>query len=234
MNDFNINKRFDFLRQLTAMVATGITPSLIVTGEGGLGKTYTVMSTLKEISSESLFEDSSEDYTVVKGFSTARGLYNTLYDNNGKTIIFDDCDSVLDNKVSLNILKSALDSYDTRTITWSSMKSSKDEYPNSFDFTGNIIFISNKSSKDIDNAILTRSLVVDLSMTSTEKIERMSSIINDILPTYDILEKTKALSFLNKNKDDIELSIRSLIKVTKVISSYPNNWEDLATFMVKG
>jgi len=228
MNDFNINKRFDFIRQLTAMVATGITPSLIVTGEGGLGKTYTVMSTMDEVGA------TSDDYTVVKGFSTARGLYNTLYDNNGKTIIFDDCDSVLDNKVSLNILKSALDSYDTRTITWSSMKSSKDEYPNSFDFTGNIIFISNKSSKDIDNAILTRSLVVDLSMTSTEKIERMSTIINDILPTYDILEKIEALKFLDKNKDDIELSIRSLIKVTKVISSYPNNWEDLATFMVKG
>ena len=228
MNDFNINKRFDFLKQLTTMVATGITPSLIVTGEGGLGKTYTVMSTMNEVGA------TTEDYTTIKGFSTPRGLYNTLYDNNGKIIIFDDCDSVLENKVSLNLLKSALDSYDTRTITWSSMKSSKDEYPNSFEFTGTIIFISNKSSKDIDNAILTRSLVVDLSMTPSEKIERMTSIIGDILPTYDMIEKNKALNFLDQNKDDIELSIRSLIKVTKVISTYPDNWEDLATFMVKG
>lgn len=228
MKDFNINKRFDFLRQLTTMVATGITPSLIVTGEGGLGKTHTVMSTLKELNLN------ESNYTTIKGFSTPRGLYNTLYDNNGKVIIFDDCDSVLENKVSLNLLKSALDSYDTRTITWSSMKSSKDEYPNSFEFTGTIIFISNKSSKDIDNAILTRSIVVDLTMDSTDKINRMGSIINHILPTYDINKKIEALKFLEQNKDDIELSIRSLIKVTKVISTYPDNWEDLATFMVKG
>ena len=228
MKDFNINKRFDFLKQLTTMVATGITPSLIVTGEGGLGKTHTVMSTLKELNLN------ESNYTTIKGFSTPRGLYNTLYDNNGKVIIFDDCDSVLENKVSLNLLKSALDSYDTRTITWSSMKSSKDEYPNSFEFTGTIIFISNKSSKDIDNAILTRSIVVDLTMNSTDKINRMGSIINHILPTYDINKKIEALKFLEQNKDDIELSIRSLIKVTKVISTYPDNWEDLATFMVKG
>lgn len=228
MSDFNINKRFDFLKQLTTMVALGITPSLIVTGEGGLGKTHVVMSTLNDLDCQ------PEDYVVFKGYSTPRGLYNSLYDNNGKILIFDDYDSVLENKVSLNILKSALDSYDTRTITWSSMKSSKDEYPNSFEFTGTIIFISNKSSKDIDGAILSRSIVVDLSMTAEDKILRMGSIINDIMPDYDIKQKMAALKFLDKNKNGIELSIRSLIKVTKVISSYPDNWEDLATFMVKG
>jgi hypothetical protein len=228
MSDFNINKRFDFLKQLTTMVALGVTPSLIVTGEGGLGKTHTVQSTLNDLDCQ------PEDYTVFKGYSTPRGLYNSLYDNNGKILIFDDYDSVLENKVSLNILKSALDSYDKRTITWSSMKSSSDEYPNSFEFTGTIIFISNKSSKDIDGAILSRSIVVDLSMTAEDKISRMGSIINDIMPTYDIKQKMAALKFLDKNKDGIELSIRSLIKVTKVVATYPDNWEDLATFMVKG
>ena len=228
MSDFNINKRFDFLKQLTTMVALGVTPSIIVSGEGGLGKTYTVMSTLKSLDLD------GSDYTVSKGYSTARGLYNTLYDNNGKIVIFDDCDSVIEDKVSLNILKSALDSYDTRTITWSSMKRSSDDYPNSFEFTGQIIFISNKSSKDIDQAILSRSVVVDLSMTAQDKIDRMNSIIYDIMPDYDIKQKMAALAFLDKNKDNIELSLRSLIKVTKVISTYPGNWEDLATFMVKG
>lgn len=35
---YDINKRFEFLNQLTGLVVDGITPSLIVTGEGGLGK----------------------------------------------------------------------------------------------------------------------------------------------------------------------------------------------------
>lgn len=36
---YNINERFTFLNKLTGMVVDGLTPSLIITGEGGLGKT---------------------------------------------------------------------------------------------------------------------------------------------------------------------------------------------------
>ena len=49
MATFNINQRFNFLQDLTSMVVMGSTPSLIVTGEGGLGKTHTVTETIKEL-----------------------------------------------------------------------------------------------------------------------------------------------------------------------------------------
>ena len=135
---FNINQRFEFLNNLTTMVVNNATPSLIITGEGGLGKSHSVTETIK---SNDLSDD---EYIFFKGYSTARGLYNTLYDNNGKLIIFDDCDSVLDDKVALNILKSALDSYEKRTISWMAKMNKNDEYPQQFEFTGRIIFISNK------------------------------------------------------------------------------------------
>ena len=145
---FNINQRFNFLQDLTSMVVRGATPSLIVTGEGGLGKTHTVTQTIKD---NSLDEN---DFVTFKGYSTARGLYNTLYDHNGKLIVFDDCDSVLEDKVALNILKSALDSYETRQITWMGRMTKSDEYQNQFNSTGRIIFISNKDKSKIDSAIL--------------------------------------------------------------------------------
>ena len=151
MANFGINQRFEFLKNLTNMVICEISPSLIITGEGGLGKTYSVLETI----GESFLEKSG--WVQFKGFSTARGLYNTLFDNNGKLIVFDDCDSILEDKVALNILKSALDSYDTRTISWMSKMNKSDEYPNQFNFTGRIIFISNKAKSSIDQAILSRS-----------------------------------------------------------------------------
>ena len=46
---FNINQRFQFLNDLTTMVVNNTTPSLIVTGEGGLGKTHSVTETIKSI-----------------------------------------------------------------------------------------------------------------------------------------------------------------------------------------
>jgi len=227
MTEFTINQRFEFLGNLTQMVIGGVTPSLIIVGEGGLGKTHSVTQTIKA-------NDVEEDcYIFLKGYSTARGLYNTLYDNNGKLIIFDDCDSVLEDKVAINILKSALDSYERRTISWMAKMNKSDEYPQQFDFTGRIIFISNKSKEKIDEAIRTRSLTVDLTMTPDDKIERMGSILGSILPEYSIEVKKQALDFLKTVKDDVSLNMRMLIMVTKMASTYPDTWRGLASYMVK-
>ena len=225
--DFNINQRFAFLNDLTTMVVNDITPSLLVLGQGGLGKTHSVTKTIEE---NGLSEN---DYVFFKGYSTARGLYNTLFDNNGKLIVFDDCDSVLEDKVAINILKSALDSYDRRTISWMAKMTKGDEYPNQFDFTGRIIFISNKSKDKIDGAVLSRSLSVDLSMTPDDKVERMSAILPGILPGYDMAVKEDALGFLKSVKDEVNLNMRMLIMVSKMRLTYPDSWKDLAGYMVK-
>ena len=224
---FNINQRFQFLNDLTTMVVNNATPSLIVTGEGGLGKTHSVTETIKS-------NDLSEDkYVFFKGYSTARGLYNTLYDNNGKLIIFDDCDSVLDDKVALNILKSALDSYETRTISWMAKMNKNDEYPQQFEFTGRIIFISNKSISAVNEAIRSRSLTVDLTMTPSDKIERMSAILEDILPEYSLEFKKEALGFLSEVCNEVSVNMRMLIMITKMRYNYPDRWKELASYMVR-
>ena len=46
-NRFNINERFSFVEKLVTMVANNVQPSAVITGEGGLGKTYTVTKTLE-------------------------------------------------------------------------------------------------------------------------------------------------------------------------------------------
>jgi hypothetical protein len=226
MTDFPINQRFELLNDLTTMVINDITPSLIVTGEGGLGKTHAIT---QAINNEGMLPF---EYVFFKGYSTARGLYNTLYDNNGKLIIFDDCDSVLEDKVAINILKSALDSYEKRTITWMAKLNRNDEYPQQFDFTGRIIFISNKSKEKIDGAILSRSLTVDLTMSPDEKIERMSTIIENILPEYSIDVKRDALNFLSNNKEKANINIRTFIMVSKMRQSNPTNWMNMANYMI--
>jgi len=226
MSTFSINQRFSFLTDLTKMVIYDVTPSLIVTGEGGLGKTHSVAQAIDVTGLQ------DHEYVFFKGYSTARGLYNTLYDNNGKLIIFDDCDSVLDDKVALNILKSALDSYETRKISWMAKMNKSDEYPQHFDFTGRIIFISNKSKTSIDGAILSRSLTVDLTMTPDEKIERMTTILPNILPQYDNDVKLEALNFLNENKGSTSINMRTLIMVIKMRYSNPDNWMDMASYML--
>lgn len=223
-NKFSITQRFEFLSQLVSMVLNNVSPSLLVTGSGGLGKTYAVMSML-----ENKIED--VDYVVIKGFSTARGLYNKLCDNADKIVIFDDTDSILKDPVALNVLKAALDSYDRRVISWNAMMSTNDPYPNSFEFTGSIIFISNLSMNSMNQALISRSLVLDLDMSTADKLERMNSILADVLPEIDMLIKQDAFNFLEKNADKCsDLNMRTLIKVCKIRDNFPTNWEDLALY----
>lgn len=226
MSTFSINERFNLLNDLAKMVVYDATPSLIVTGEGGLGKTHQIKEVIDVTGLQGC------EYIFINGYSTARGLYNTLYDNSDKLIIFDDCDSVLDDKVSVNILKSALDSYDNRTISWMAKMNKNDKYPQQFDFSGRIIFISNKSKDSIDGAILSRSLTVDLTMTPTEKIERMTTILPNILPEYDNDIKVEALKFLDDNKGNTNINMRTLIMVIKMANSNPDNWKSMASYML--
>jgi len=240
---YGINERFAFVEKLVTMVATGVQPSAVITGEGGLGKTYTVTKTLeanglKDISDLGDFQvgtvlNARKCFVFVKGYSTAKGLYRTLFENQKGTIVFDDCDAVLKDTVALNLLKGALDSYGKRVISWNAdMKD--DDLPRSFNFEGRVIFISNMDQDKIDQAIRSRSMMIDLSMTLTQKIDRMEHIAmsDEFLPEYDKQCKMDALNLIREVKDECkEISLRTLITVTKVRASN-KEWKDLATYML--
>jgi hypothetical protein len=240
---FGINARFGFVEQLVGMVADGVQPSAVITGEGGLGKTYTVVKTLKDkgytdISDLAEFQVGSvvsmrKAFKMVKGYSTAKGLYRTLFENNKGIVVFDDCDAVLKDPVALNVLKSALDSYGKRIISWNA-DFRDDDLPRSFNFEGRVIFISNLDEGKIDQAIRSRSMMIDLSMSLEQKIERMETIamMPEFMPEYEKSIVQDALQLVRDVKDDAkEISLRTLIAVSKVRASN-SNWKDLATYIL--
>lgn len=240
---FGINARFGFVEKLVSMVAQGVQPSAVVTGSGGLGKTYTVTKTLEangytDVSDLASFEvgttiRKSKSFTMVKGYSTAKGLYRTLFENNGSVVVFDDCDAVLKDPVALNLLKGALDSYGKRIISWNADMRDED-LPRSFNFEGRVIFISNLDQDKIDQAIRSRSMMIDLSMTTDQKIDRMEHIsqLDEFMPEYDAKVKSDALALIKEIKSDCkEISLRTLIAVCKIRASN-KDYKDLATYML--
>lgn len=240
---FCINQRFSFVEKLISMVASGVQPSAVITGQGGLGKTYTVTKTLvnagyKDASTLADFQvgqtvQRSKLFVTIKGYSTAKGLFRTLFENNGSVIVFDDCDSVLKDPVALNLLKGALDSYGKRIISWNADMKDED-LPRSFDFTGKVVFISNKAQNDIDQAIRSRSMMIDLAMTLDQKIDRMDFISKsaEFMPEYSMEVKQDAMNLIRELKDDAkEISLRTLISVSKIRASN-KDWKDLAEYML--
>lgn len=227
--EFSINERFDFISKFVSMVADKIQPAMIISGPGGLGKSVAVNKTLQsmgyvDVSNTESFEEGerlpAKHYRVIKGFSTPKALYRSLYENRDSILILDDCDSVLTTPDAANLLKGALDSTTERIISWNSEgRMGEDDLPRSFRFKGGVIFVSNLNKDKIPQALRTRSVCVDVSMTLEQKIERMEFIVkeDDFMPEADYSIKSLAMQIIKDNKNRArEVSMRSLMQIVRI------------------
>jgi len=240
--------RFDILEDMTRAVKKGDVRSMIVTGPPGVGKSFGVE---KVLSKHDVFADVANDsklkkYEVVKGAMSAIGLYKKLYEYSDKKciLVFDDCDSVLLDDLSLNILKAALDSSKKRTIHWNtdSRLLRSEGVPNSFEFKGGAIFITNikfdnvksKKLRDHLEALESRCHYLDLTIdTEREKVLRIKQVVTEcgMLDDYEFtdLEKQVLIDFVDDNKKKLrELSLRTVLKVADLKKSMPGNWRAVA------
>jgi hypothetical protein len=238
---FTINERFGFIADMIKLLVKGDQASVIISGPGGLGKSHAITKALNSngLKDRTLVETAAgeavnkKSYRVVKGHATPLGLYRTLYENRDSVLVFDDCDSVLRDPLSLNILKGALDSYSRRIISWKSDRLDED-LPTVFEFKGRVVFVSNLPVNALDQAVVTRSMAVDVSMTLKQKMERMRTIVSedDFLPEYTMAHKMESLDLIETFCERVkELSLRTLIQVAKIRKSSGPNWKNLAEYI---
>ena len=221
-----IHERLTLLSQLVEMIAHKHAPSLILVGPPGLGKTYEVKRTLKALGLE---ED--HDYHHIRGYASARGLYETLYNHNGRIILFDDCDNALTDAVAVELLKGALDSYDVRSISWLSASRKAGPIPPKFNFTGGVVFISNRALEEIDAPVHTRSLVIDLQMTRAEILERIETLLPSFKTNATPQQRRLAMDFIRRWAPNIQqLNLRTFVSVVRIIQAHPRNWERVAIY----
>jgi hypothetical protein len=219
-NICSIEDLFLGIESLTRMVATGKSPSVLITGLSGIGKTFIVSKVLEETKTE---------HIVIKGHSSPLGLYEALYENNGNVIVFDDCDSIFDNEICTNILKGALDSYATRRISWLGRGiGEKSETPSSFEFTGRIIFISNLDQSKIDEAVKSRTLCVNITMSRREVTERLELLLPVLEPGVSKEIKQEVLDYIHEFRDSFpQYNIRTLIKAIRIRVCNKDTWKTL-------
>ncbi len=243
-----LRERFEILDDMTRACKAGKVRAMIVSGAPGVGKSFGVERVL---SKHDVFANVANDkkfkkYEIVKGAMSAIGLYSKLYEYSDEKniLVFDDCDSVLLDDLSLNILKAALDTSKKRTIHWNtdSRLLRSEGVPNSFEFKGGAIFITNinfqniKSKKLQDHlaALESRCHYIDLTIhTEREKMLRIKQIVGDgMLEEYGFTEEEHAelIEFIDVNKKRLrELSLRTVLKTADLMRSFPNDkWKRVA------
>ena len=239
-----IRERFDMLKDMTKAVKKGDVRAMIVSGPPGVGKSHGVEEVLDRYKTVEMLGGDSK-YTVVKGAMSPIGLYCKLfnYADKDNVIVFDDCDAIFEEPLALNILKAALDSKKTRRIHWNtdSFKLRNEGVPDSFEFKGSCIFITNLDFGDIKSkkikshleALESRCHYMDLTITTErEKMLRIAQVIRDgMLDSYKLADEVKdeIIDFVDINKKRLrELSLRTVLKVADLAVAFPSKWEAMA------
>ena len=238
-----LRDRFDMLSDMTKAVKKGNVRAMIVSGPPGVGKSHGVEEVLDRYKTlESL--GGERKYEVIKGAMSPIGLYCKLYKMSaqGSVVVFDDCDSIFQDELSLNILKAALDSKGKRMIHWNtdSFKLRNEGVPDCFEFKASAIFITNlkfdkvkgKLREHLD-ALQSRCHYMDLTIdTDREKMLRIQQVVRDgMLNSYQLSPELKAdiIDFVDINKNRLrELSLRTVLKVADLAKAFPNRWESFA------
>lgn len=214
---------FEDLKAYVDMVIKGTQPSLLITGSPGAGKTYNVLKRLREAGLEK-----DKDFIHIKGRGTPAGLFISLFENNGKLIVFDDCDSIFGYGDSINILKGALDSYDEREISWlvgKPLQSGGRNLPKTFLFNGRVIFISNLPQRKIDDAIKSRSFMIEVALTPEDMIKQMRKELPNVYPEAPLYLREDAMETIEdvyKGAKNLELNMRTLVKAIKILREIPD------------
>ena len=240
-----LKERFQILTDMTRAVRKGDVRAMIVSGPPGVGKSFGVEEVLSKDGIFDVLGERKPKYEVVKGAMSALGLYAKLYEfsDANHVLVFDDCDSILMEDLSLNILKGALDSSKKRFIAWNtdSRLLRSEGIPDRFEFKGAAIFITNikfehvksKRLRDHLDALESRCHYIDLQMdTDREKILRIKQIVGDgMLDPYEFeaCEKDDVVNFIVENAGKLrELSLRMVLKVADLKKAFPGNWQSMA------
>lgn len=239
-----LRERFDILNDMTQMSIDGVVRGMVVTGPPGVGKSFGVEQVLEKNSLFDKIAGKKLRFGIEKGAASAIGLYKLLYNyaDAGNVLVLDDCDTVLYDETSLNLLKAALDSSKKRRLSWNTDSSllRREGIPDSFEFKGSVIFITNLrfdkvrgKIKDHLDAIMSRCHYLDLTMdTAREKLLRVKQIVADgMLEDYKFTkaEQDEIVDFMIDNQARLrEVSLRMCTKIADLRQSQSDRWMRMA------
>ena len=224
--DTDLKGSIGLLESAVISIGSNLSKGLLVTGTPGVGKSYTTVSVLKD--KFGLTEN--VDYVLQRGGETSTpAFYRLLYDNIDRLIILDDNDGIWKDPKAVGMIKGALETQGTRMVTSNNL--GMGDYPTSFIFEGQLIFITNLVGDSLKLAapVKTRVDKVHFNISKEEIVKYIADILDKIYPHVDMEVKIEVFEFFDLLGDKYSsaqeegLSIRAFtMTLDKRLSGMPN------------
>ncbi len=221
------NMKLDSLREYVRMVAREYVNCLFIFGEGGIGKTETILRTLEEEKVKAIY---------LNGVVTPLELYNMLYEHNGELIVFDDIEGVLDNHRAVSFLKAAIYGYKDKRVLCYPTNSHLLRAPEAFEFTGRIILCMNRFPQNPDlESLYKRTIHFELKLKLDEKIALFRDIALIDYDGINLEERKEVCEFLISRiciatKD---VCLRDLFRSFSIYKYNKKNWKQLINLLIE-
>ncbi len=232
-----LEKRYANVETYIKEIANGKIHNLIVNGPPGVGKTYSVENYLNKYA--------QGKYKVVKGHMTPLSLYGNLYFHKeaNSILVLDDIDSVFKKIEGVNILKAAIDTSPLRRISWESTSPIKGiGIPDSFQFKGSVILISNigfdghtKSNLSAHlDALKDRSYKIVVADSSKESCFKQVCFMvckKNLLRSFNLSKEQQfaLLGYIETNLEKLDkVSLRTAVKLAQLIVINVEDWQSMA------
>lgn len=215
---------------------------MIVSGDAGTGKTYTIKKALRDTNHQKNVE------YIKGGKITAASLYVKLYLNKAKhrIVVLDDCDIIhhAEKRQIIPMLLGAAELGQNREVSWETARKNPlmEEYkvPHNFTFEGSLIWITNDRKSDIGkaikqwkNAIFSRFNFAECNFTDEQKfmytmhlVEHMAMLgsnCQEFTGGYpeDIIDETA--TYLSEHyRQLVEVTPRQAIKIADILHHNPD------------
>lgn len=203
---------FDDIRACTEFIAKGGAKSLIVCGAGGIGKTYEITSTLKKVLGEpgnkyTYHSGAKTSARAFYGYVFREREQLQVWDEADSILMNDDCIMMLKpalDTTGKNTMEYSVNTYPVNSMTEDEirdycMQCDMSEnlafsanarkvpegtmiYPSKFYFDGSMIFISNMKASQIEDAIKSRSIFIDVYLCQRDIQNRINTVVHASYP----------------------------------------------------
>lgn len=217
---------FDTAKDLIKVTLNGLSTATLISGEGGIGKTFLTIETVKE-------ELKPDEWVYKSGFTSPLAFYKFLYRNrNTKVIIVDDVEGLFNNSVSLAIMKRAThDTTGKRLIYYDTTSNKAEGTPAVFELKSRLIILCNKVpnwNEPNMTAFLSRTIHYKLEFSHEQKKEIIRQILS-IRKDLSKEQKQRVLEIIDKETTIAtkNFNIRTMEKLTAYVKYNPQKAETL-------